>query len=70
MMTVKMKKGRIEGLKVAIIGDITHSRVARSNIYRFLKMGARVAIAGPATMIPHGITDGCRDLFSYRRCHH
>jgi aspartate carbamoyltransferase catalytic subunit len=55
MMTVKMKKGRIEGLKVAIIGDITHSRVARSNIYGFLKMGARVAIAGPATMIPRGI---------------
>lgn len=55
MMTVKMKKGRIEGLKVAIIGDITHSRVARSNIYGFLKMGARVAVAGPATMIPRGI---------------
>ena len=55
MMTVRIKKGRIEGLKVAIIGDITHSRVARSNIYGFRKMGAKVAVAGPATMMPRGI---------------
>jgi aspartate carbamoyltransferase catalytic subunit len=55
MMTVRIKKGRIEGLKVAIIGDITHSRVARSNIYGFRKMGAKVVVAGPATMMPRGI---------------
>ena len=55
MMTVKEKKGGLEGLNVAIIGDISHSRVARSNILGFTKMGARVRVAGPATMIPPGI---------------
>ncbi|HOG07479.1 MAG: aspartate carbamoyltransferase catalytic subunit [Syntrophales bacterium] len=52
MMTMKARKGRIAGLKVAIVGDILHSRVARSNIYGLRKMGARVAVAGPATMMP------------------
>lgn len=55
MMTIRSKKGRIEGLQVAIIGDIAHSRVARSNILGLTKMGARVTVAGPATMIPRGI---------------
>jgi aspartate carbamoyltransferase catalytic subunit len=55
MLTVKEKKGGIEGLKLAIIGDIAHSRVARSNIYGFTKLGAEVVVAGPATMIPPGI---------------
>jgi aspartate carbamoyltransferase catalytic subunit len=55
MMTIRSKKGKIKGLKVAIVGDIAHSRVARSNIYGLKKMGARVAIAGPATMIPRDI---------------
>lgn len=55
MMTIKDKKGRIAGLKVAIVGDILHSRVARSNIYGLTKMGARVVVAGPATMMPRGI---------------
>jgi aspartate carbamoyltransferase catalytic subunit len=55
MMTIKEKKGRIAGLKVAIIGDIAHSRVARSNIYGLSKMGARVVLAGPATMLPRGV---------------
>ena len=55
MMTIKEKKGRIEGLKVAIVGDILHSRVARSNIYGLSKMGAEVVVAGPATMIPRDI---------------
>ncbi|MCF8025095.1 MAG: aspartate carbamoyltransferase catalytic subunit [Desulfobacteraceae bacterium] len=55
MMTVKEIKGGFEGLKVAIIGDITHSRVARSDILGFAKMGATVRVAGPATMIPPGI---------------
>jgi aspartate carbamoyltransferase catalytic subunit len=55
MMTVRMKKGRIDGLKVAIIGDIMHSRVARSNIFGFQKMGAEVVIAGPATMMPRDV---------------
>jgi aspartate carbamoyltransferase catalytic subunit len=55
MMTIREKKGRISGLKVAIIGDILHSRVARSNIYGLSKMGARVVVAGPATMMPRDI---------------
>ena len=55
MMTIREKKGRIAGLKVAIIGDILHSRVARSNIYGLSKMGARVVVAGPATMMPRDI---------------
>ncbi|MBN1828544.1 MAG: aspartate carbamoyltransferase catalytic subunit [Deltaproteobacteria bacterium] len=52
MLTMKERKGRLEGLKVAIVGDISHSRVARSNIYGLIKMGASVALAGPATMMP------------------
>jgi aspartate carbamoyltransferase catalytic subunit len=55
MMTIKEHKGKIAGLKVAIIGDIEHSRVARSNIYGLSKMGAHVVVAGPATMLPHNI---------------
>ena len=57
MMTVKEKKGQLEGLKVAIIGDIAHSRVAHSNIIGFSKMGARVAVSGPATLIPAGVAE-------------
>ncbi|MCX7982816.1 MAG: aspartate carbamoyltransferase catalytic subunit [Syntrophales bacterium] len=52
LMTMKEKKGRIAGLKVAIVGDIAHSRVARSNVYALKKMGAQVVVAGPATMLP------------------
>jgi len=55
MMTVREKKGSLAGLTVAIIGDIAHSRVARSNIVGFNKMGAKVILAGPPTMIPMGI---------------
>jgi aspartate carbamoyltransferase catalytic subunit len=55
LMTIRAKKGGIAGLKVAIIGDIAHSRVARSNIYGLTKMGALVTVAGPATMLPIGI---------------
>jgi len=52
LFTVREKKGRLAGLKVAIVGDILHSRVARSNIYGFTKMGAEVLLAGPRTMMP------------------
>jgi aspartate carbamoyltransferase catalytic subunit len=55
MMTVREKKGRLSGLRVAIIGDIAHSRVARSDTVGFIKMGADVVLAGPPTMIPQGI---------------
>ena len=49
--TIREKKGRIEGLKVAIVGDIRHSRVARSNIWALRKLGARVALVGPSTLV-------------------
>ena len=52
LYTIRERKGRIEGLKVAIFGDIAHSRVARSNIIGLSKMGAEVTISGPPTMIP------------------
>ncbi|MBL7181375.1 MAG: aspartate carbamoyltransferase catalytic subunit [Pseudomonadota bacterium] len=55
LMTVRENKGKITGLRIAIIGDIAHSRVARSNCIGFKKMGAEVVLAGPPTMIPKGI---------------
>ncbi|MHB1419414.1 MAG: aspartate carbamoyltransferase catalytic subunit [Bacillota bacterium] len=55
LFTILEKKGSLEGLKVAIIGDIAHSRVARSNIWGLLKMGVQVAVAGPPTLIPAGM---------------
>lgn len=55
LMTIRKAKGRVKGLNVAIIGDILHSRVARSNILLLSKMGAKVSVAGPATMIPNDI---------------
>ncbi len=50
--SMKEKLGRLEGIKVAIIGDIMHSRVALSNIYLLKKMGAEVVVSGPPTLIP------------------
>jgi aspartate carbamoyltransferase catalytic subunit len=55
LMTIRQKKGRIEGLRVAIVGDIAHSRVARSDILGLQKLGAKVCVAGPATMLPRFI---------------
>lgn len=55
LLTIRQNKGRIEGLKVAIIGDISHSRVARSDLYALNAMGAEVRLAGPGTMMPPGI---------------
>jgi len=55
MFTIREKKGKIQGLKIAIIGDISHSRVARSDIIGLTKMGANVTVSGPPTMIPMGI---------------
>jgi aspartate carbamoyltransferase catalytic subunit len=55
MLTVCQYKGRLDGLRIAIIGDIAHSRVARSNCEGFVKMGAEVVLCGPPTMIPKGI---------------
>jgi aspartate carbamoyltransferase catalytic subunit len=72
MMTVMEHKGRLEGLKLAIVGDIAHSRVAISDIIGFTKMGARVCVAGPQTFIPveicrlgaevcHSVSDAVKD---------
>ncbi len=55
IFTMRRHKGRIKDLKVVITGDILHSRVARSNIWGLTKLGARVAVAGPATLIPRDI---------------
>ncbi len=57
MLTMRDHMGRIEGLKVCIVGDILHSRVARSNIYGLLKLGAEVAVCGPPTLLPRGIEE-------------
>src|SRR6476469_6407817 len=51
-MTIREHKGKIDGLEVAILGDILHSRVARSNIHLLTKLGARVRVAGPGTLVP------------------
>ncbi|MGN0149919.1 MAG: aspartate carbamoyltransferase catalytic subunit [Clostridia bacterium] len=55
MLTILDKKGGFKGLKVAIVGDIYHSRVVRSNIYGLTKLGAEVILGGPSTLIPQGI---------------
>ena len=55
MLTIIEKKGEIKGLKIAIIGDINHSRVVRSNIYGLTKLGAEVSVGGPGTLIPPGM---------------
>ena len=71
MLTVKLEKGRLDGLTVAIVGDILHSRVARSNIYGFTKMGAEVRIAAPPPMIPAAIeTLGVKAYTSLREALH
>ena len=60
MFTLREKLGDLRGKKVAIIGDIAHSRVARSNIFGLQKLGADVHVAGPATMLPDAIEQlGC-----------
>lgn len=55
IFTIRQKLGRIEGLKVAIVGDIGHSRVARSNIWGLQKLGAEVYVVGPPTLVPRGL---------------
>jgi aspartate carbamoyltransferase catalytic subunit len=52
MFTIIEKKGSLKGLKVAIIGDVYHSRVARSNIWGMTKLGAEICVAGPSTLLP------------------
>jgi aspartate carbamoyltransferase catalytic subunit len=55
MMTIREKLGKLAGLQVLIVGDIAHSRVARSNIWGLTTMGAKVAVCGPATLLPRDV---------------
>jgi len=68
IFTIREEKGRIDGLTVALVGDITYSRVARSNIWGLTKLGAHVIVVGPSTLIPPDITrlgvEVCHDLES------
>lgn len=63
MMTVIGVKKKVDGLRAVIVGDISHSRVARSNIYCFQKMGASVGVIGPASMMPCSIQDMGVDVY-------
>jgi aspartate carbamoyltransferase catalytic subunit len=73
LLTIRQKKGHLDGLHVAIVGDIAHSRVARSNIHAMRKLGLTVTVAGPPTLIPpqvqelgvkvsHRLEDAIRDV--------
>ncbi|MEW6214481.1 MAG: aspartate carbamoyltransferase catalytic subunit [Nitrospirota bacterium] len=61
--TIREKKRKIEGLEIAIVGDITHSRVAKSNIYALKKLGAKIRLIGPPTLIPRKIEGVGVDIF-------
>jgi aspartate carbamoyltransferase catalytic subunit len=63
LFTIREKLGRLEGLTVAIVGDIAHSRVARSNILGLTTMGAKVRVCGPPTMMPAAIEQLGADIF-------
>ncbi|HUI65463.1 MAG TPA: aspartate carbamoyltransferase catalytic subunit [Bacteroidota bacterium] len=65
MYTIRERLGRLEGLNVCIVGDISHSRVARSNIYGLQTMGAHVSVCGPATMIPRDIDKLGVDIYHH-----
>lgn len=64
LFTIRERKKRLEGLKVAIVGDIAHSRVARSNIHGMKKMGMEVRVVGPRTLLPHGIEELGVEVFT------
>lgn len=64
LFTIKEHKGSIEGLTVAIVGDILHSRVAKSNIYALTKLGATVRLVGPATLVPGYLSELGVSLFT------
>jgi aspartate carbamoyltransferase catalytic subunit len=56
IFTIRQLKGRLAGLTVALVGDIAHSRVARSNIHGLQKLGARIIVCGPPTLVPKAMT--------------
>ncbi|HEY3190332.1 MAG TPA: aspartate carbamoyltransferase catalytic subunit, partial [Solirubrobacteraceae bacterium] len=69
--TLKRRLGSLEGLKLWIVGDVLHSRVARSNILAFTKMGCEVTVCGPPTLIPRGVeTLGCGVRYSLEGIEH
>ncbi len=64
LYSIRENKGKIKGLKVLIVGDIAHSRVARSNIWGLNKLGAEVRVVGPATLIPKEIEKMSVDIYN------
>ncbi len=65
LMTIRRKKGSIDGLTVGLVGDIVHSRVARSNIWGLTKLGAKVILCGPPTLVPSGFERlGCEIAYN------
>jgi aspartate carbamoyltransferase catalytic subunit len=64
LFTIQEKKGGIKGLEVAIVGDILHSRVAKSNIYALTKMGAGVRLIGPPTLVPEVLRELGVEVYS------
>lgn len=64
LFTIQEHKGHIEGLKVLIVGDIMHSRVAKSNIYALNKLGAKVVVSGPPTLIPNEVREYAEICYS------
>jgi aspartate carbamoyltransferase catalytic subunit len=65
MYTLREKFGTLEGLHVCIVGDVLHSRVARSNIFGLQTMGAKVSVCGPATLMPRGIEQLGVDVYHH-----
>ena len=63
-LTIKRRKGRIEGLTIAICGDIAHSRVARSNLVLLNALGARLRLVGPSTLMPSGVHEMGAQVFT------
>ena len=69
ILTIRQAKGRIEGLKVAVVGDIANSRVARSNLWGLTKLGAEVTFVGPPTMLPKSLEQfGARVMYDFDEC--
>jgi len=64
MFTIRRKYGKLEGLRVVLVGDVIHSRVIRSNIWGLKSMGASVALCGPSTLIPHGVEQFECDVYT------
>ncbi|MGF7185728.1 aspartate carbamoyltransferase catalytic subunit [Desulfitispora alkaliphila] len=65
MFTIKQVKGSLEGLKIVIVGDVLHSRVARSNVWGMTKLGAEVTLVGPPTLLPERLFGNLGVKYSY-----